>query len=309
MIIDRTHIKWGTLTAVATCILGIIYMSVIEKGEISNESGFTRSHLFDSVGSTPLGLTYGIIAFLIFIFAGLLAWRRKNPALRVGRLVHWLKAHIWLSILTIPLILMHSGFHFGGPMTSTLMWLYIIVMASGFLGLGLQNIIPKMMKDKFPDEVVFEQIPFLRERIAERVKEIKEEIVNPKPVKKKPVKAGEGGAEENDEEEAPAPLPQALINFIDQDATPYLESTNCKGQSMNSQPLADEIIRSVRVQTDENWHSTLANIQELIDERRLLDKQAHYQHILHGWLIVHGPISFVLIAITIWHIVVTLTGY
>ena len=51
---------------------------------------------------------------------------------RAGRQT-WLRAHIWLTILTLPLVFMHAAFRFGSLMTSGLMWLYLLVMLSGFL--------------------------------------------------------------------------------------------------------------------------------------------------------------------------------
>ncbi len=74
----------------------------------------------------------------------------------------WLRAHIWLTILTIPLVALHGGLRFGGPMTSLLLWLYLIVMASGFFGLALQHWLPRLMKDRLPGETVYEQIPHIR---------------------------------------------------------------------------------------------------------------------------------------------------
>ena len=63
-----------------------------------------------SVGGTPLGLVFGTISLGIFVFAALLGVRKKLPFLPVGNVQRWLRGHIWLTLLTIPLILLHSGF-------------------------------------------------------------------------------------------------------------------------------------------------------------------------------------------------------
>ncbi len=93
-----------------------------------------------NVGATPLGLIYGTIALLIFIFAALLGARRNHPTWPGGKIKAWLRAHVWLTIFTIPLVLFHCGFRGGGPMTQFLLWLYAFVMVSGFWGLFLQNV-------------------------------------------------------------------------------------------------------------------------------------------------------------------------
>src|SRR5712671_5832046 len=98
-----------------------------------------------SVGGTPLGLAFGTIALAIFIFAALLGVRKKVVLWRIGTVQRWLRAHIWLTLLTVPLVILHSGFRFGGPMTTLLLVLYIIVMVSGIYGLALQHQMPRIM--------------------------------------------------------------------------------------------------------------------------------------------------------------------
>src|SRR3984893_3145443 len=119
-----------------------------------------------SVGGTPLGLAFGAISLGIFIFAALLSLRKKIPLWRVGTVQRWLRAHIWLTLLTIPLVILHSGFRLGGPMTTLLMILYAIVMVSGIYGLILQHQMPALMKERLPAETVFEQIPHIRAQLA-----------------------------------------------------------------------------------------------------------------------------------------------
>ena len=55
----------------------------------------------------------------------------------------------------------------------------------------------------------------------------------------------------------------------------------------------------VRVEEMQGW----------CDERRLLDLQTRMQHWLHGWLLVHVPLSFLLLLMTVWHAFVTLFRY
>jgi hypothetical protein len=76
-----------------------------------------------------------------------------------------MRAHIWLTLLTIPLVLLHCGFRFGGPMTVLLMTLYGIVMVSGIYGLFLQDKIPGIMKERLPIETIYEQIPHIRSQL------------------------------------------------------------------------------------------------------------------------------------------------
>ena len=93
-------------------------------------------------GGTPLGLAFGIVGFAFMIFAGLLGARKKVPVWRVGRAQTWMRGHLWLGVLALPMILFHAGFRFGGPLTTVLMVLLIIVVASGVFGAALQHYLP-----------------------------------------------------------------------------------------------------------------------------------------------------------------------
>jgi hypothetical protein len=77
-----------------------------------------------------------------------------------------MRAHIWLTLLTIPLVILHSGFRLGGPMTILLMTLYSVVMVSGIYGLFLQNRMPSIMQERLPVETVYEQIPHIRSQLS-----------------------------------------------------------------------------------------------------------------------------------------------
>src|SRR5207237_2939443 len=119
-----------------------------------------------SVGGSPVGLVFGAIALGIFIFAALLGLRKKLVLWRVGTVQRWLRAHIWLTLLTIPLVMLHSGFRLGGPMTTLIIVLYVIVMVSGIYGLVLQHYMPAVMMERLPAESVYEQIPHIRSQLV-----------------------------------------------------------------------------------------------------------------------------------------------
>lgn len=313
MLIDRTHLSWGIGTCVAALLSTGLYLWVF-RGEEAPD--FAQGvDLYGKAGGTPLGLFFGISAFVIFVFAGLLGWRRRYPALRVGRMQTWLRAHIWFTLLTFPLVFFHCDFHWGGPMTSMLMVLYLIVMVSGIHGLIVQQIMPRMMKEMFPEEVIYEQIPFIKERLVEEAEAALAVLKAPK--KKAPVQAkepaGEGDAEAGEsgqeEEESEPPPPQLLIKFIEERVLGYLKAKLGLRNRLKDKGVADEMFRMTRVQMDEQWHPLLARMQQLVDERRLLRLQEKYQHWLHGWMLVHGPLSILLIFWTAWHAVVTVLEY
>src|SRR4029077_2585278 len=145
----------------------------------------------------PLGLIFGTIALSIFVFAALLGVRKKIVLWRVGTVQRWLRAHIWLTLLTIPLVILHSGFRLGGPMTTLIIILYVVVMVSGIYGLVLQHYLPTVMMERLPAESVYEQIPHIRAQLVAAATKMRDSF-KPAP----PTKADAA---------APAPSPAKVV--------------------------------------------------------------------------------------------------
>ncbi|MFM7072571.1 MAG: hypothetical protein ACKO38_12345 [Planctomycetota bacterium] len=117
-------------------------------------------------GGSRVGLTLGVVAGVICLFELALVgrktrWfraRRRILGIPVGSAKAWMAAHIWLGLLAVPLVFMHSGFQFGGPLTTALAWFFAVVIASGVAGLALQNVLPRLITDAIPEETIYSQI-------------------------------------------------------------------------------------------------------------------------------------------------------
>jgi len=185
---NSKHVPWIVFVFLATLAACVLYVGNFHPARLPSWIPLPASLIqarteHHTVGGTPLGLWFGSISLAIFIFAALLSLRKKIPLWRVGTVQRWLRAHIWLTILTIPLVILHSGFRFGGGMTTFLMVLYGIVMVSGFYGLFLQHIMPRLMKERLPAETVFEQIPHIRSQLAAAAEKMRDSF-KPAPPKK-----------------------------------------------------------------------------------------------------------------------------
>jgi len=296
MIIDKSHRSWAFITLVATIVITVIYYLTI-----GNKDG---SYLHESVGGSALGLTYGILALAIFIFAALLGWRRNHPALRVGRMQFWMKGHIWFTVISIPLVVFHTGFYWGSPMTQLLMWTYWIVMISGFVGLGIQHVLPRIMFQRLKGEVVFEQIPYLKEQFVVGAEGILKKL-QPQPKPKKEPAEGE----EPEPEEEPPVIPERAIQIVEEQIIPYLKLDNGSKHSLSQKQTAYDLFQVMKLQTEEQWHELIFELESMVEERRQLDRQTNMQHWLHFWLFFHGPVSLFLLLLTLWHAGVSLLNY
>ncbi len=176
-IFNRAHIPWAIFVAAATCFASWLYVGNFNPDLLPANLQLPHRWIQQpsqhrSVGGTPLGLVFGSIALAIFIFAALLGVRKKLVLWRIGTVQRWLRAHIWLTLLTIPLVILHSGFRLGGPMTTLLLVLYAIVMVSGIYGLALQHQMPRIMMERLPAESVYEQIPHIRAQLYAAAKKM-----------------------------------------------------------------------------------------------------------------------------------------
>ena len=320
MILNRRHIPWALFVVLATAAAALLYLANFHPARLPFRFvlpawlGPTPPQ-HGRVGGSPLGLIYGGVSFAIFIFAASYGLRRKFPAMRIGRMQTWLKAHIWFSVLTIPLIALHAGFSAGGPMTHLLLALYALVMLSGFFGLALQHFLPRLMKEAVPLETIFEQIPHVRQLLFDAAQKIRASL-EPAPVEVVPApEAVTAGAPAEPAPVAPpAPRPpdesEVLVKkTLDETILPYFAARRGDRMALGDARAAAEFFRTFKISVSPEWQSRIEDLQGWCEERRQLDLQTKLQHWLHGWLLVHAPASFLLLILTLWHAVAALFFY
>ena len=330
MIINRQHWAWATFVFVASVVAVLLYAGEFHPGRVPFAIHLPASLHRDvretgrSVAGTPLGLIYGSVAAAIFVFAALIGLRRKRPTLKIGRLQTWLKGHIWLSVLTIPLVLLHCGFSSGSSMTQWFLIIYSIVMVSGFYGLALQHFLPRLMKERVPLETIFEQIPHLRNQMLESARELRKTLEPAPAPAPAPVVAV---AAVTAESTAPAPVAEpspfapavvepppdpslaVLKEFLDEAGLPYLAAHRGDKMMLGTQRVSDDQFRLLKISVGADWQARVEQMQAWCDERRQLDLQTKLQHWLHGWLLLHIPFSVLLLVFTAWHIIAALFFY
>jgi hypothetical protein len=261
------------------------------------------------VGSTPLGLIFGSLSFAIFIFGVLLSLRKKLVLWPIGSVQSWLRAHIWLTLLTIPLVLLHSGFRLGSAMTTLLMAIYAIVMVSGIYGLFLQHVMPRIMNERLPAETVYEQIPYIRSQLYRAAEKMRDSLqhhvaVAPaiSPLMSESNPAGQAAVAYSESE-------AALVTFLEEQVMPYLDTRLISRSRLSDRHYSEDAFRFVALSVAEPYRAQVQEIQGWCDERRALDLQLRLHHWLHGWLFVHVPFSFLLLLLTAWHAVIALFYY
>jgi hypothetical protein len=152
VLIDRTHRTWF--------FVSVIIMAVASVGYVV----YANSTPKGPSGGSLVGLLYGVIGTAMMLFAGLLAARKKVSFWRLGSAKFWLRGHLWLGTLSFPIIMFHAGFEWGGRLEQVLWIFFGVVMLSGFFGLLMQNILPRLLHSRIPLETMKAQIPYIRKR-------------------------------------------------------------------------------------------------------------------------------------------------
>jgi len=302
LLIDHTHREWFVGTAVGLAIAIAVYVPYAFQSPQGARGGST------------LGLVYGSVGFAFMLLAGLLGLRKKFPVWRVGRAQTWMRAHLWLGSVSFPLILLHGGFHFGGSLTRVLMWLFIFVFGSGLLGAALQHFMPRLQTAQLPLETIYEQIDRVRSQLAEEASRLVEEScaalegeVSGASAQQRAIAASAGANWDVSVAsglQADEQASSELRRFLLVEVQPYLGETGARGARLGNPSLAPGIFRQLRVLFPPALHSSIDDLENICDEKRQLDKQNRLHKLLHGWLLVHIPLSYALLVLAAWHAVV-----
>lgn len=290
MRIDRSHFPWIAGVTAGSALAGLAYAANWYPGQLPLGLKFPSllggaPPLRVPYGGTPLGLLFGCLAFGIFLFAAALGVRKKKRLWPIGSVQTWLKAHLWLTVFTLPLVLLHSGFRLGGPHTTVLVILYSVVMASGIFGVILQHFLPSIMRTSLTREVVFEEIPTLRAELLEEANRLRSKVAE----------AAAIGAKGDTS-------PQVLCRFLDEECLPFLSVTQkYKARKLCTAQAAANTFKSIRLNVHPDWRGRVNELERICESRRLMDLQTRFQHWLHGWLLIHVPGSIALLLMTAWH--------
>ena len=324
MRIDRTQRGWAVASTAIVAISAVVYVPyAFESPERAR-------------GGSVIGLVFGFIGFGFMIFAALLGARKRVPTWRIGRAQTWMRGHLWLGLLALPMMLFHGGFHFGGTLTRMLMWLLIITVFSGVFGATLQHCIPHVMTADVPLETIYDEIGSVRTLLREEADRTVESVCGNLGLSKHfaeksrraggftalqtmaatavplrtsaAVSAGASAAVAaapeiillNEEERAP------LRQFYLSEMRPFLERPKQRGQRLADAAKANSAFAGLRTLLPTAAHVTLADLEEICDEARQLTRQERLHHWLHGWLLLHIPLSLALILLGAVHAVMAL---
>jgi hypothetical protein len=223
-----------------------------------------------------LGLIFGIVAALIFVFEMAYPYRRSR-ARPLGTARRWLQAHIYLGLLALLAVIMHAGFHLPrGAMGWALFLLSLWTVLSGLVGVWLQKWLPSVMSESLRVEALYERIPAL---VAHLLKEADELVVN--------------GSEmlerfyQTEVRSRLATVEPSWSYLLDVRAGRERALEPFRRMSSFVEPAEKEIVN---------------DLMTIRMEKMDLDVHYSLQGILRRWLILHAPPAAVLMALLVIHI-------
>ena len=279
MLIDRTHTRWAVVTL------------LLAAGALGLRAWLGWDRPGGLTGGTTAGLWFGVAGSLLMIFAGLLSVHRRLPVRRwLGSRQTWLRAHIWLGTLSAVLIYCHSGPRLGGPLEIALWVVLTITIVSGILGLVVQAIMPRRITQRIPFEAPYEQIPHLCLRMRQESDAALEEALAVPDL-------GPGVGEEL----------RALHGGVRGFLAESFDRESPLAEPWRAEPLFDRVRRMAQLGANEKapLAGAVDRLQRLCVERRQLGEQAGMHFWLHVWLLLHIPVTVVLLVLGTIHAVMS----
>lgn len=296
MRIDQTHRRWLVISIVILGVCGVVYIP------------YDYFTLGGARGGTVIGIIYGSIGFGFMIFAGLLSLRKRFPVWRMGRTSIWMRGHLWLGLISYPIIFFHSGFSFGkGTLTWWMMFIFTIVILSGIFGAILQHYIPKMMTRQVQLETIYAEIPRIRGQLLDEA-DVKVAEVTGVTMSDSVIEAasGDSGGAVVTLVQMEEDVRNELTRFYDDQLRPYLEQEGGKGRSIADRTTSNAMFANLRTLLPDVIHPIVADLESICEEKRELDHQIRLHRLLHGWLLIHLPLSLALLLMGAFHAVIAL---
>ena len=258
MRIKAGHIPWAIGSAIVVGGCGYWYHAYA-KAAPNGPSGSTRE-----------GVTFGIMAAVCMAIVGGLGFRKRYRSARLGSARFWLKMHLWLGLIVLPLVIFHAGgLRTGGALTTVIMVLLYAVWISGIYGILLQQVLPGYLKVRVPNERLNSQIGVAMDNLRIEAEKL----------------AGSAAAISE--------LYKAAIQPYLMTASPSAAGyTNISGAC-----------QKVKIKLGPAAAKPVDSLEKICCDYRNLTVEKRLLWWLHSWLLVHVPLSMALLLLSGIHII------
>lgn len=258
-------------------------------------------------GASPPGLTFGIVAGAILLFEAAYTARRRLVNWQIGSRPAWLRAHVQLGLLSLPLIALHSGFRAGGPLTTLLLTIYVLVAASGVaLSIFQRHCARQLVTTHFRDRNELEGN--LRQQAAELVRIACGDSTphnTPASFQTITVERSHGPLQgrtprlhiHRTPDRNAEPLRVAFVDVIES----FLRPDSPSSSPLRAATSSRRWFRSLHDRIPESLAETADLLENLCDQRRQLLDVSRYELLNQLCLLVHVPLTAALIVLLLVH--------
>jgi dihydropyrimidine dehydrogenase (NAD+) subunit PreT len=233
-------------------------------------------------GGTKFGIAYGVGGSALILLLAFFGIRKRWYRSTFGTLEQWLQSHIYLGVLSLIVLLFHTGGRFNDLVAVTTLVLVAIVVASGIVGAVLYVTVPRLLTEVESNLTV--------EELSEQLNQLAKAMAR--------VASGKS-----------APFQRIYAELIRESQPGWLAGWRL---------LFARGRRGGRMQATGDWSNLLGLVakdeqdelrQMLVISRqrkelllRLLYQQ-RYKNVLEAWLYVHVPFTIALLLFAAVHVV------
>ena len=229
-----------------------------------------------------IAVVSGWTLFLLVVALTAYNLRKRLTFLPLGRSATWLQVHIFVGLLSIAVFGMHIGWRIpNGVLEVALAVVYLTVALSGIVGLWISRIFPRRLSDR-GEEVFFARIPRVLHRIQAAVEH---EVL--------------ACLKEDDS--------TAVPEFYADQLRPFFERHHHFWKHMiKSRRDEQKLLRKMDAYTrylNSNEKQTIESMKDYVKVKSDLDFHFAHQTVLKTWLFIHVPLSYALVVMAIFHMI------
>jgi hypothetical protein len=236
-------------------------------------------------GGTWLGYTLGTIAAVLIVWLMLLGVRKRSYSSTIGSVQGWTSAHVFLGASLIVIATLHCAFEFGWNIHTLAYALMVLVVGSGMFGVFSYLLYPARITNNLAGETL-DSLLLKMSELDRKCRRIALELPD----------------EFN-----------ALVMKASADAVRHADSgkslrpewlggrgRNRLGEARDALLVMGSSLSGAQVRANEQLVSEMTRLVSMTERVRL---EFRYRALLKGWLVLHVPMSFALLATLTAHVI------
>ncbi len=232
-------------------------------------------------GGTWYGYTLGTIGALLILWLTLLGMRKRAITQGHWSLKGWTSAHVYLGLSLIIVATLHTGFQFGWNLHTLAYTLMMVVIISGLFGIYFYAIVPRRMsinRGDMSQANMLDEVANLSRLLRDTAQPLQDNYIETVQQSINNTKLGGGFFKRASGKDKKCPTAAALKFFRAEIRT-----------------------------ADNQYHGALLDLIAVLERKNALlyRVRRHIRHkaIMGGWLYLHIPFTFALLAALTAHIV------